>query len=600
VSRFRSVLANLALSAAATLVGVVALEGGARLLERVRPKPAVADYIWNWHDKMDGGDFYTIRSEANGWPPWEEINADGLRDRTHARERPEGAKRVVMLGDSVTLGDQVRPEEAYPQVLQERLREEGRPLEVMNVGLWGWSTRQERIAYRKIVRPYRPDAVLLAVCLNDIPELQNNLAQPPAWLSGLFRRSALVRRAVNAEGREIQSVEQLFTHAGSARVREAMARFFDEVRALRDEVRADGAAFGVLVFPFRFQVAAGAPAPTAQQAILSFCGREGLSCLDLLPVLRPVGEPGFVDYDHLSPQGAKVVAEHLLTSALLPEVVSHPQTLAVQGLGAEAETERLVEALASPEAAVREAAAWAIGRRPGEADGPVVAGLVRALGDEREAVRMEAARALGRLGAAARPAALPALLVALDDPRQHVRWAAARALFAIGPRAPDDVAALADRLSHADPYVRGFAAFTLGEMGEGARAAVPDLVAALEAEDGYGRGGASTALAKMGSAAAPAVPSLLRALDSPDPDRRWKAARTLGRIGPEARAALDRLGAALVSDPDERVRANAARALGRIDASRAAGALRRAAGDQDAGVRREAAEALARVRGGAE
>ena len=38
------------------------------------------------------------------------------------------------------------------------------------------------------------DAVIVAVCLNDIPELQNNLTRPPAWLSALHGRSALVRR----------------------------------------------------------------------------------------------------------------------------------------------------------------------------------------------------------------------------------------------------------------------------------------------------------------------------------------------------------------------------------------------------------------------
>ncbi|HSD26676.1 MAG TPA: HEAT repeat domain-containing protein, partial [Vicinamibacteria bacterium] len=552
-------------------------------------------YIWDWHDKMDGGEFYTIRSEANGWPPWEEINADGLRDRRHAREQPEGWKRVAMLGDSVTLGDQVKPEEAYPQILEARLREAGRPIEVMNVGLWGWSTRQERIAYARIVRPYRPDAVLLAVCLNDIPELQNNLSRPPEWLAGLFRRSALVRRAVNAQGREIQSVEQLFTHGGSARVQEAMSRFFDEVRKLRDDVAGDGAAFGLLVFPFRFQVAPGAPAPTVQQSILEFCADEKLPCLDLLPILRPMGEPAFVDYDHLSAQGATAVAEALLGSDLLPKVGSHPEVLAASGADPAAAVSRLLLALEDREAAVRTAAAWALGRRADEADGRVLRALARSLRDDHEAVRAEAARALGVLGGAARPTAVPALFAALRDPREHVRWAAARALFTLGLRAPDDVFALAGLLAHPDPYVRGFAAFTLGEMGEAARAAVPALVAALEAEDGYGRGGASSALAKMGAAAAPAVPALVRGLESPDPDRRWKAARTLGRIGPPARDAVDRLARSLVSDADERVRSNAARALGRIDAARAAEVLQRAAKDADAGVRREAAEALARV-----
>ena len=81
-----------------------ALELGARLFEKPAPAAApVADYIWDWREKMEG-DFYVIRSDAVGWPPWEEINADGVRDRTHPTEKSAGTHRLVALGDSVTLG----------------------------------------------------------------------------------------------------------------------------------------------------------------------------------------------------------------------------------------------------------------------------------------------------------------------------------------------------------------------------------------------------------------------------------------------------------------------------------------------------------------
>ena len=592
MTRLRLLLANLLLSAAATAVGLGVLEGGARLFETKRPKAPVADYIWDWKEKMEGGEFYTIRSEGNGWPPWEEINGDGLRDRTHAGERPEGARRVVMLGDSVTLGDQIEAEEAFPQVLEASLRKAGRPIEVMNVGLWGWSTRQERIAYQRLVRPYRPHAVVLAVCLNDIPELQNNLARPPEWLAGLFRRSALVRRVVNAEGREIQSVEQLFTHANAPRVKEAMNRFFEEVRGLRDDVVADGADFAVVVFPFRFQLQAGAPAPSVQRDILSFCAAERLRCLDFLPVLRPAGESAFADYDHLSASGARLVADTLADSQLLPAVSSHPEVLASALGPGRAVIARVVDALAHERPAVRAAAAWTLGRRTNEVDANVVAALTTALGDRAEGVRVEAARALGDVGPKDRAKALLALFATLEDPREHVRFAAAQALFRIGLRAPEDVTPLSRALASHDAYVRGFAAFSLGEMGESARAAVPALIQALGPSDGYGRGGASTALAKMGAAAVDAVPALVEGLKSADPERRWKAARVLGRIGPGARVAAGPLSEALQADPDERVRANAARALGRIDPSGAAAGLLRAQSDVDESVRREATQAL--------
>ena len=274
MSRVRPLAVNLALSVLVSAFFVGALEGVARLLEARRPAPPpVADYIWDWSDKMPG-DFYTMKSDAVGWPPWQEFNRDGLRDRTRPEEKPAGFWRVAVLGDSVTLGAEVRPYEAYPQLLEARLRAEGRRIEVMNIALWGWSTRQERIAYARIARRYHPDQVLLAVCLNDIPELQNNLTRPPRWLAVLHGHSALVRRIVNAPAREIDSVERLFEQRDAPRVRQAMGRFFDEARTLRREAEADGARFGMLVFPFRFQVEPRAPAPSVQQEIAAFCRSE--------------------------------------------------------------------------------------------------------------------------------------------------------------------------------------------------------------------------------------------------------------------------------------------------------------------------------------
>jgi len=592
--RVKALAQNAALAAATTALFAGSLELGARLTEKKTTAAApVADYIWDWREKMEG-DFYVIRSEAVGWPPWEEINADGLRDRTHPVEKPPGTHRLVALGDSVTLGAGIKPEEAFPQVLERRLWREGRRVEVMNVGLWGWSTRQERMAYERIVKRYGPDQVLLAVCLNDIPELQNNLARPPALLVTLFKRSALVRRVMNAPGREIQNVEQLFTDREAPRVREAFSRFFDEVRALRDAVRKDGAAFGVALFPFRFQMARPEADATAQREIEDFCRREGMPFIDLLPALRPLGEGAFVDYDHLSPTGAERVAETLAGSDLLPKSQTEPEILAARLGSVEAllAPDKLGLALTDKDERVRAAATWALEQR-GEKAAALEPALRRALGDTSPMVRAGAARALGAIGAPALGSAED-LFAKLSDEIEDVRWQAALALSRVGLRAPDAVAPLVATLASHDPYIRGFAAWSLGNLGPAASEAVPALIQALAQDDGYGRGGAATALARMGPAAAAAVPALLDGLKSPDGDRRWKAARTLGRIGPAANAAVPALAQSL-SDPNEHVRRHAARALGRMGKlpGDAAAALRKAQEDADPDVRQEAREALA-------
>ena len=547
---------NLGLAAVTSLLFLGGLELVARSFDEPAPAAApVADYIWDWREKMEG-DFYVIRSEAVGWPPWEEINADGLRDRTHPVEKPPGRYRLVALGDSVTLGAGIQPEEAYPQQLEAALcARRAACVDVMNVGLWGWSTRQERLAYERIVRRYRPDHVLLGVCLNDLPELQNNLARPPDWLAALFRGSALVRRVVNAPGREIQSVEQLFTDREAPRVREAYARFFAEVGALRDEVRKDGAAFGLVVFPVPIPGGAGGPGargPAGDRGLLPSRGhRRSSTCC---PRSSPLGEAGFVDYDHLSAAGAARVAEAIAASDLLPRSPSQREVLAARfGRPAPRSTARWWRPSATSDEAVRAAAAWALEQRRRASERPALARPSARRWATRAPRSAPARRAPWGPWARRRAAATPDLFERLRDDVQDVRWQAALALSRIGLAAPAAVEPLARALRSDDPYVRGFAAWSLGNLGPAASAAVPALVEALAKDDGYGRGGAAAALARMGPAAAAAVPALLEGLQSPDGDRRWKAARTLGRIGPAAREAMPALAQAL-RDP-ERARA---------------------------------------------
>jgi HEAT repeat protein len=587
----RGLAVNLALSLGVSLAFAALIEGPARLVERRRPpRPEVADYIWDWDAKMPGG-FYVMKTDAAGWPPWEEFNGDGLRDRTRSREKADLVKRVAFLGDSVTLGAGIRPEEAYPRVLEARLEQEGRPVEAMNVSLWGWSTRQERIAWQRIARGYRPDAAVLAVCLNDIPELFNNLSRPPSWLAELHSRSALVRLLVDAEGREIDSVERLFAEPDSPRVRRALEGFFDEVRALRRDVEADGASFAVVVFPFRFQVDQGAPRPVVQERIAAFCQAERLRCLDLLPTLAPLGPSAFEDYDHLAPRGAAATALALLSSGLLPGSDAAPDVLRRAGASSSS-PQALAALLDSTDPPVRRAAAWTIARsrEAGAVARPALERVLRA--DPSTAVRAQAAVALAATAGGSR-APVPALLAALRDPSEPVRHAAAGALASL-PLAAEDVAALAALLESPDDYVSAFAAWSLGNLGQAAREAVPGLARALARErtDAV----VSAALARIGPAAADAVPALVAALREGSPQRRWRAARTLGRIGPPAAPAVPALTAALADD-ESAVRMHAARALGRIgDAARpAAASLQRATGDPDESVRNEARQALDRL-----
>jgi HEAT repeat protein/lysophospholipase L1-like esterase len=579
---------NLALSVVVSVLLLGVLEGGARLLEKDVQSAPVAPYIWDWEEKWDG-EFYSMVSRSVGWPPSEEFNGDGVRDRTHSVERLPRTSRVAILGDSVTLGAGIPAHQAYPQQLQALLDEAGRPVEIFNVALWGWSTRQQRIAYERIARPYAPELVVLGVCLNDIPELQNNLSRPPAWVASLHEGSALFRRLVDAHGREIRSVEELFETPAPGRVDAAFGRFFEELDALADDVRRDGARLAVLVFPFRFQLEPAAPEPSVQARILERCETRGLPCLDVLPALGDLGPAAFVDYDHLSPGGARRVAERLLSSGWLPETPSHPEVLAAAGRREPLTPAELSELSAAESPALREAALWTAARS-GTAR-HLSAHAAALLGEDPDpGVRTAAAELLGGIEDADRDAEV-ALYSALSDPSEPVRHAAARALYRIGPSAPD-VPRLTAALKSPDPYVAGFATWSLGELGPEAAEAVPALLEALR-DQPLGEGIGARSLAKLGGdAASRAVPELIAALDSPERQHRFNAALALGRLGSraaEARPALMRL---LRDDPDPNVRGHAARALGRIGGEEAVEPLIAALEDGDGHVRSLAAQSL--------
>jgi HEAT repeat protein/lysophospholipase L1-like esterase len=575
-----------------TVVVVLAgLEGVSRLFDDEPPSRPVASYITVWDD----GEFYTVKSAATGWPPWEDYNRDGMRDREHAVEGQPGVRRVMVLGDSVTLGYGLRPEQAFPQVLQDLLDARGRQAEVFNVAFSGWSTRQERIAYERIGRRYRPDDVVVAICLNDIPEIHNNLARPPRLLQALHARSALVRRLVGAQRREIHDVEELFTRPDAPNVKDAFARFFEELRRLRSEVEADGGRFGLAVLPFRMQLASADP-PTVQERIAAFGAAEKVPVVDLLPSLRTMGESAFLDYDHLSAAGARRVAEVLADSMLLGTVrdehVPTERAAEVKAPSAGAPGVPPLARLRDPDPSIRAATARALGNA-GADTASVVPALAHALTDREPAVRAAAAWALGGFGAEASPA-VPQLTDALADETPAVRAGAAHTLGAIGPGARSAASALVPRLGDAAEEVRWRAEDALARVGPDPASTLPALLPLLADPNGPGRGGAASVIARMGPAARSAMPALLAALSDARGAVRWKAAWALGQIGPEARAAVPAL-TALVRDPDAGW--HAIDALGAIgpDARSAVPTLRSALRDASSNVRWRAALALSHI-----
>jgi len=91
------------------------------------------------------------------------INAQGYRDDPFGEKK---AFRIVALGDSATFGWDVEAAEAWPQVLERLLRESGREVEVLNLGVPGYSSHQGLLLLPEVWE-LKPDLLLVAYGRND-------------------------------------------------------------------------------------------------------------------------------------------------------------------------------------------------------------------------------------------------------------------------------------------------------------------------------------------------------------------------------------------------------------------------------------------------
>ena len=77
-----------------------------------------------------------------------------------------GERVLVVLGDSLTAGLGVAPDEAYPALLEARLRREGFAYRVVNAGVSGDTTAGGRRRLDWVLRSH-PDLVVVALGAND-------------------------------------------------------------------------------------------------------------------------------------------------------------------------------------------------------------------------------------------------------------------------------------------------------------------------------------------------------------------------------------------------------------------------------------------------
>jgi len=96
-------------------------------------------------------------------------NRYGFRERDFAEKKPDGVRRIMVLGDSLTWGAGLSEDERYTNRLEKLLNARNLPFtyEVLNFGIPGAPTTAERATLERYFHLVDPDLIVVGFCVND-------------------------------------------------------------------------------------------------------------------------------------------------------------------------------------------------------------------------------------------------------------------------------------------------------------------------------------------------------------------------------------------------------------------------------------------------
>jgi len=323
---------------------------------------------------------YRLRSNFRGelkTPEYQteiQINGYGLRDDREYGAKRAGVTRVLVLGDSFTMGVGVRLEETVTRQLEQRLdaSPEGPRVEVVNAGVPGYGTTQEVRYLSAYGLALEPDVVLVGFFIgNDVLDngavplhvedgyLVNPGAEPAdtpvrALHRFLGMHSQLYHflwpykeRLLGERSEAARQAEDFSLVYGppvaDGRARAAWQATFDALSQLAAVARARALPVGVVLIPDRIQTdqrvwgaalaaaGGGAAAPgSPNERVRTFCETLRLPVLDMLPAFTEAGGVPlyFAQDHHWTPAGNRRAADEM-TTFVHELLVSSPRVLQV-------------------------------------------------------------------------------------------------------------------------------------------------------------------------------------------------------------------------------------------------------------------------------
>jgi lysophospholipase L1-like esterase len=164
--RIRELFKKLVLLFVTLLVTLLVAEVGVRILfPGWAPRTGRLVELWQYdreygwaHVPSSSGRFASF-----GFDTFVEINSQGFRGPEVPTRKDPSQRRIVVIGDSFVWGFGVE----YDEIFASRIENACRNVEVINLGVSGYSTDQELLLFEEKGADLEPDVVILVVAAND-------------------------------------------------------------------------------------------------------------------------------------------------------------------------------------------------------------------------------------------------------------------------------------------------------------------------------------------------------------------------------------------------------------------------------------------------
>jgi hypothetical protein len=267
-----------------------------------------------------------------------EVQYNSLRFRdAEPASRPEGVRRVVVVGDSFTEGQGVKEADTYPRVLEKLLNGGGKGWEVRNCGRRGTDFPQLYGVFEDALA-YAPDVVVYAMVLNDADrsrEFQARQSYVNDWI---------LDRGVLLEGKPAPELHVLDSRLKALvadrienwRTGRATARWYHDmygepnrvgwertqgyIREMNRRTLAQGGRFLVASWPLMVRLEGDDPFADVSDTIARFCLSAGIPRHDLRAAFR--GQRTEALWVHPVDMHPNEIAHRLAAESLAPAVRS--------------------------------------------------------------------------------------------------------------------------------------------------------------------------------------------------------------------------------------------------------------------------------------